>query len=225
MLDKLTKIPLIKELSNEDLEQVKNFVVERNYPKGTTIFAEGEETNGVYIIISGLIKIYKLNEDGREKILAILKQGEILGEMTIFNDKSRSASALSLKPSSLLYFPDKSFSQLIENIPSLAIGIIKILSERLRKADSQLETLAFLNARNRVIYYLVQLAKEHGVIIGERIEVTLSLSQSEIANFCVASRQIVNKVFIELKRKKLIQTVQKKLIVLDIERLSNLLLS
>lgn len=225
MLEKSPKIPLFKELSNKEIEHLKNIAVEKNYLKGTTIFAEGEETNGVYIIISGLIKIYRLNEDGREKILDMLKQGEILGEMTILNNKYRSATALSLKPSRLLFFPEKSFRQLIENIPSLAIGIIEILSERLRKADSQLEALAFLNARNRVIYYLIQLAKEHGVIIGDRIEITLSLSQSEIANFCVASRQIVNKVLIELKRKRLIETEQRKLIVLDLEHLSNLLLS
>lgn len=225
MLDKLTKIPLINELSNEELEQVKRIAVEKNYPKGATIFTEGEETNGVYIVISGLIKISRLNEDGREKNLEILKQGEILGEMTIVNNKYRSATALSLKPSRLLFFPDKSFRQLIENIPSLAFGIIGILSERLRKADLQLEALAFLNARNRVIYYLLQLVKEHGVMSGERIEITLNLSQNEIANFCVTSRQIVNKVFIELKKKKLIERAPKKLIVLDLERLSNLVLS
>lgn len=215
----LYDLAFFKNLSSQEVELIRMMAAERHFPKGTTIFLDGDESDGFYIIVSGLIKVLKLHGDGREKTLDIIKEGEVLGEMTLVGSNLRSASAITLKETRALVFPGRSFQRLISDLPLLATNIIEILSRRLRNANSQIEALSFLNARSRVIYNLLHLAREHGEARGGGIEITLQLSQLELANLCGVSRQVVNRVFSEFRQSGLIEMAKKQLRILDLDGL------
>jgi CRP/FNR family transcriptional regulator len=220
----LSKLTLFKNLSSEEMEQVNRAAIERCYPKGTTIFFEEEESDGFYIIVSGLVKIIKLHPDGREITLDLIREDEVLGEMTIVGSNLRSATAIVVKPTEMIAFPGKSFQRLMSDMPVLATNIIEILSGRLRNANSQIEALSFLNARSRVIYNLIHLAREQGTAGEGKTVIIPRLSQSEMANLCGVSRQVVNKVLTELRSSRFIEVAQKHVQILDLDGLRQLLL-
>ncbi len=221
---KLNKLALFRNLSAEEVAQVIRVAIEKHYSKGETVFLEGDESDGLYIVVSGLIKIIKLHGDGREKTLYLIREGDVIGEMTIVGSSLRSATAVIVRPSKVIKFPGKNFQKLMSDIPVLATNIIEILSERLRNANYQIESLSFLNARSRVIYNLVHLVREKGKAGQGETAIIPRLSQSEIANLCGVSRQLVNKVLNELRLGRLIEIAPKHILILDLDGLRQLLL-
>ncbi|MGE5416692.1 MAG: Crp/Fnr family transcriptional regulator [Acidobacteriota bacterium] len=215
----LSRVSFFKGLEPEELKKVESKSNERIYPKGTTIFVEGQDTDGIYIVTSGLIKIVKLSKDGREKTLAILGEGEILGEMALFEQNSRSAAAETLEQTTVAVISKVDFEMLIDQIPHLGRKVISILGERLREADQQIKDLLFLNARSRVICNLVQLAEKHAKLEKGQMKVSLKLTHAELANLIGVSRETATKIITDLQDTGLITIERKQIVVHDLEKL------
>lgn len=215
----LEKIPLLKGLEQEEIKLVRSVVKERIYPKGSVIFVEGQETDGLYMVVCGVVKVFKLYKDGREKTLAILRNGDIIGEVTISGSSVRSATVASIEQTSILVIAKEDFQDLLKKIPELAIRVIEILSYRLRQTNRQVEELAFLNARSRVICNLINLAKECGQVDKTGIKITFRLTHAELANLVGVTRETVTKVISELQHNDLIKINNKQVCVLDLEKL------
>jgi len=215
----LNKISIFEGLDQSELGRVTKWVTERTYPKGTTVFVEGEETDGIYIVTSGLVKVLKLHKDGREKTLAILNEGDILGEMTLFGSHLRTAMAETLEQTTVLVIPKANFQSLLMEIPKIAIRIIEILSNRLKQANRQIEEMMFLSARSRVIYNLINLAKEYGRPGKGEITISLQLTHAELAKLVGISRETMTKVLAELQDSGLIKVTRKKLQIINPDEL------
>lgn len=195
----LKAIKLFNELGQEELEEVKRRARVRVYPKGSTVFVGGQEADGLYIIMKGRAKVLMLYPDGREKTLAILLEGEVLGEVTLYGSDLRSATVETLETTTFLVISRDSFRILLLAMPRLSFRVIELLSERLRRANQQIEELTFLNARSRVISGLIFLAEEHGCAKGKEIHIPFSMTHAELARMVAVSRETVTKVLNELQ--------------------------
>lgn len=215
----IADVPLFKGLEPDKIERIRKIVIKRTYPKGATMFIEGQETDGLYIVTSGFVKVLKLHKDGREKTLAILGEGEILGEMTIFGSDLRSATLETLEQSTVLVIPRADFQLLLEEMPELAIRVIEVLSYRLRQSNRQIEELIFFNARSRVICNLVQLANERGRAEKNGIKIILRLTHAELANLIGVSRETTTKVLAELQAGNLIKITSKQIQIVNLDEL------
>lgn len=215
----LTKISLFKGFDHEELARVRGRIFERIYPKGTTIFVEGQKTDGLYIITSGLMKVLKLHKDGREKTLAILNEGEILGEMTLLGSDLRSATVETLQQTSVLVISKEDFQPLLLEVPKLSIRLIEVLSGRLKQANQQIQELIFLNSRCRVICNLLNLAEKYGRSEKGGIRISLHLTHAELAKLAGVSRETVTKVLAELQDSNLISISSRQLRVLNLDEL------
>lgn len=223
----ITRGPIIMQETNffhgmteAEIQRIlKNSKNERFFTRGATIFREGDETDGIYLITEGLIKVYKMSTDGREKTLAILTPGDILGEMALFDYSLRSATAEALQVSSVIIIPRQDFEQLLEEMPVLAIRLIRVLAERLRQADEEIKNLLFLNARSRIILHLVQLAEQH--IQGQKngTPIPFRLTHAEMANLVGVSRETVTRAISELQDEGLIRIEKRTLWINDMGRL------
>lgn len=214
-----SKIPLFKDFGQEGIIKIRKYFIERVYPKGTTMFVEGQKSDGIYIIVSGLVKIFKLHNDGREKTLAIMGEGEIIGEMSLLDNELRSATVETLERTTVLVISKDDFVSLLQNLPVLPLKIIEVLSNRLRQANQQIEELTFMNVRCRVICNLIQLAKEYGKSEKNEIKISIQLTHAELANFIGVSRETVTKVLGELQDSKLIKLARKQLWISDLDGL------
>ncbi len=215
----LAGLSFFADLTRDQLQHVAAQAAVETIPRGTVLFMEGHESKRTFIIISGLVKVYKLHKEGREKTLAILGRGDILGEMTLYDNTSRSATAETMEESTLLLIGNDEFKQLLLDIPELAIKIIQVLAQRLRQADQHIQELLFLNARSRIICNLVHLAVVHGIEEKGRIKIPLRLTHAELANLVGVSRETATKVLDELQKTNLIRIKSKQLWIINTEEL------
>ncbi|HWI55326.1 MAG TPA: Crp/Fnr family transcriptional regulator [Desulfobacteria bacterium] len=215
----ISKAALFEGLSGEEFEKVRKRTTERIYPKGALVFSEGEQTDGLYIVSSGLVKVFKLHTDGREKTLDILRPGQCLGEVSLFGSSIRSASVETLQPTSFLIIPSTELKLLLMETPSLAVRFIEMLSGRLREANRQIQELAFMNSRNRVICNLINLAEVHGRADESGVCIDVRLTHSEFAKLAGVSRETVTKVLQELQELSLISINSKYIKILSTSEL------
>ena len=207
----LRKVKLFSKLEPEELSQIEKTARERVYPRGATVFVSGQEADGLYVIYTGRVKVVMLYPDGREKTLAIFREGETLGEVTLYGSELRSATVETLETTTFLVISRESFQSLLMNMPRLCVEVIELLSKRLRRANRHIEELTFLNARSRVICALIYLAEEHGRKKGQEVQIAFSLTHAELAKLVGVSRETVTKVLIELQDKKMIDVRRGKI--------------
>lgn len=144
---------------------VTNDLVKRfgkKYGKGVVIFAEGDSGNEMYIIHQGRVSISKRAKKA-EQTLATLLEGDFFGEMALFTDQMRSATATVLESSVILELDRKSFEFMINNNTDFAVNMIRKLSERLRNADNQIMELLSFTPETRLLKALSLFWKSEGV--------------------------------------------------------------
>lgn len=131
----------------------------KEFAPGTVLFQEGEPGKEMYVVQSGRVNVSKKVGDV-EKILASLGPGEFLGEMSILNNKPRSATATCADRSKLLVIDAKTFEAMIRGNAEIAIRMIKKLADRLAEANEQIENLLFADATTRVVHFLATAAEK-----------------------------------------------------------------
>jgi CRP/FNR family transcriptional regulator/CRP/FNR family cyclic AMP-dependent transcriptional regulator len=196
-LEALRGIPLFARVVESDLEQIASHLIERRYPRNTTIVEEGLAGDYMYIIREGRVKVTKLSEDGREKILEFLETGAFVGEMALLERAPRSASVKTLSAVRLLALSRNDFLSLLRRSPDLALAVIEVLCSRLRTQNEQASALSFQRVKDRTKGLLQRLARsEHG----EGTLSTPTLTHQQIADMIGTSRETVTRVVKDLKQ-------------------------
>jgi CRP/FNR family cyclic AMP-dependent transcriptional regulator len=196
-VETLRGIPLFSQVSEADLEQVASHLIERRYPRNTTIVEEGLPGDYMYILREGRVKVTKLSDDGREKILDFLEAGKFVGEMALLERAPRSASVKTLTAVRVLALSRNDFMGLIRKSPDLAMAVIQELSRRLRTVNEQASALSFQRVKERTKGLLGRLARDPSSD-PDRLR-TPTLTHQQIADMIGTSRETVTRVVKELK--------------------------
>ena len=207
----LKTVPLFSSLSDEQLRVLQPCVQQRSYPRNSFILRAGEETDALYIILSGRVKVLIPDEQGREVILAVMGPNEFFGEMGLLDDQPRSASVETLEACQMLRFSKAGFMGCLKDNFDLAMIIIRNLVKRLRDADRKIESLALIDVYGRVARLLLDQAEE---IDGTWI-VRSAPPKQEIARMIGASREMVSRVVKDLQQRGYIRTEKRKVFLLD----------
>ncbi|MBW2650612.1 MAG: Crp/Fnr family transcriptional regulator [Deltaproteobacteria bacterium] len=165
------------------------------------IFFDGDEGNGFYLVITGIVKVYKISPEGKEQILHIVKEGETIGAVPVFSGKSFPANAQAISKSHLLFFSRTEFINLITNNPSLTMNILAVLSMRLREFTVQIENLSLKEIPGRLAAYLLYRAEEQG---NEEL-VELNISKLQLANILGTGPESLSRALGNMKNRKLIE--------------------
>jgi CRP/FNR family cyclic AMP-dependent transcriptional regulator len=150
------------------------------------LFGAGDEANELYVVQAGRIAIASRSGDGRESVMALMEEGDLFGEFSLFDGGGRSADARALEPSVVVRVPYPPIRALFEASPTLLWNVVGFLSRRLRATDSALTDAVFLDVTGRTAKRLLELAAEHD-------EFVMPLTQEELASMVGASRERVNK--------------------------------
>jgi CRP-like cAMP-binding protein len=138
-IDTLKEQPLLKDLTPGDLAKLSPLLFEKTYPKNSTLFVEGMSGEILYLIHKGSVEITHKSANNAEKVLATLKEGEFLGEMSLIDNRPRTATARVAEEASLLVMTKKAFNVMMEKYPDVALKVVmvflKTANERLRKAN------------------------------------------------------------------------------------------
>jgi CRP/FNR family cyclic AMP-dependent transcriptional regulator len=189
----LKGIPLFQGVSDADLRALAERAGLRTYPKQAIIVSEGDETDSLYVVLSGRVKIYLADEHGKELILAIKGPGQYFGEM-VLDGEPRSASVMTLEPSQFAILSRADFRAFLVTHAEVALQLIHNLIRVARGLNHSVRNLAMLDVYGRVARILLNLAVERDgkLVIPER------LTQKDIAARVGASREMINRILREL---------------------------
>lgn len=201
---KLRDIPLFHGLSDDELHTVNQRLNKRSFPAGTNIIAVETPGDVVYVILSGTLKIKVDQSDSTEVIIALLGAGEVVGELSVVDQTSRSADVLIQEDSTLLWMDRQSFDDLLSTIPAVVRNLLRVLSRRVRLSTEQIQALCTLDVYGRVARQLIAFADLYGVKSETGTLIPMRLTQSDIAGLVGASRERVNQVFVALRNRKLV---------------------
>jgi len=205
-------IPLFSGLSSQQLVDIKNVAIDRQYQKGEFIFSEGDEGNGFYVIITGRVEIYKASLEGKEKILHIFGPGEPFGEVPVFSGDRFPANARTLTKSHLLFFPRQAFVNLIAAHPALALKMMAVLSLRLRQFTVQIEHLTLKEVPGRLAAYLIYSMQEQ---TNNDNRITLNISKGQLASLLGTIPETLSRILTRMAKQELIKVDGKEILVLD----------
>ncbi|HEU19079.1 MAG TPA: Crp/Fnr family transcriptional regulator [Deltaproteobacteria bacterium] len=218
ILNVLSRSQLFGGLSDEHLKEIGNVSIEKRADKGEIIFFDGEEGNGFYLVVEGVVRVYKMSLEGKEQILHIVKAGETVGAVPVFSGKSFPANAQAITESLLLFFPKEKFISLITGNPSLTMNILAILSMRLREFTVQIENLSLKELPGRLAAYLLYQSQVQGG--GDHI--TLDISKSQISNILGTRPESLSRVLGAIRERRLIEVDGPNIRLLDRNGLEDL---
>ncbi|MCZ8523875.1 MULTISPECIES: Crp/Fnr family transcriptional regulator [Paenibacillus] len=219
----LQNVPLFQDLSAAELESVAPLFQERKFKKGTILFLEGDPGDEFYLIGSGVVKIYRI-DNNKEIILSLFRQGDFFGEMSLIQKGLlRSAAAETLEPCSIYTLMRSDFAGFMEHSPKLCMRLLEVTMERLRKANEQIYNLTFLDVRTRTIKVISKLAEEHGLPRSSGSLINMKLTHQQLANMVGTVRESVTKVLQELQEDDIITIDKKYILVKDPERMAKLI--
>jgi CRP-like cAMP-binding protein len=198
-------------VSDADLELIASLLIERRYARNTTIVEEGLPGDYMYVIREGRVKVTKLSDEGREKILNFLDEGGFFGEMALLDRAPRIASVKTLKPVRLMALSRTDFLNALRTSPDLAMAVIQELVRRLREVDEQASSLSFQRVKERTKGLLRRLAQEGGD--DPEHHTTAALTHQQIADMIGTSRETVTRVVKELKLDGWLQQDGKRYVV------------
>ena len=189
----LGRTVLFNGLDEGDLRRLAGISRERTLEAGAVLFEQGDESDGLYVVASGIVRIYLTADDGREATVFLSEEGEVIGEMALLDGLPRSAGAAALTESKLVVIPRGPFLEMLDSTPRLSRQIILTLCERLRSTNSQFDQAVFHDLRHRLLVLLQQIAVIHGRVEADMAVVELDITQGTIAQMLGASREAVNK--------------------------------
>ena len=210
----LSRVPLFQHLATEDVARLGTVTRERSHPKNSVILFEDDKGDALYVVGRGQVKVVLVGEDGREVILSVLGPGDFFGEMALIDDEPRSAHVIAMEDAQLLVLRREDFQQQLFHSPSLALGMLRELCARLRRADEKIGSLVLLDVNGRVARLLLDLADETPE---DRIQ--RRLTHHTIAQMIGSSRETVSRTMRDFIEKGLIEVSRKDIIVRDREGL------
>ena len=191
----LKKVPIFSSLEEGELRKIANLSSLHKYKKDNIILMEAETGNSLFIINKGSVKISRVSEEGKEVILAILKEGDFFGEMSLLNGKTRSANVTAIENSELLMLRREDFYNLLNSHPELSVTLLKELAKRIRMSDTQIKSLSLLDAVGRVASTILQIVETGGTIEDGKMTIKKLPSQQDLANMAGTSRETVSRAF------------------------------
>ena len=204
----LKNLPLFADLPEIDLQAIVNKAVIKAYDKNAMVVTEGEFTKSLYVIISGRVKVYLDDENGKELVLDSKGPGEYFGEM-VLDEGPRSASVMTTEPSTFAVISTTVFTNLLAEHPEIALIVIKNLIRMARGLDQNVRSLAMLDVYGRVSRMLLDLAVEQGgmLVVPEK------LTHQEMATRVGTSREVINRVLRDLTVGGYIRVEDKTIII------------
>ncbi|MGB9682107.1 MAG: Crp/Fnr family transcriptional regulator [bacterium] len=215
----LKTLSLFKGISEDAIRKILAIAKEKRYKKGEIIYYQGDISYTLDIIKKGKLKVTIMTEEGKEKILAILSEGDIIGEISLIDNRPRSATVEALEDCSLLSIKKEDFGKFLLEYPKISIEIARILSERLRDADRSIEELTFYDVRTRIISLLISLGERYGKPISNGIEIHIRFTHQELADLVGSSRETITRVLGELQENKIIRIEKDKILIIAPEKL------
>ena len=218
LTDRIASVPLFEGLPKDQIRKLADIAVDRPFARGDILFHEGTRAVGFYVVTSGRVKIYKLSIEGKEQILHIFGKGEFFGEVPVFAGGRYPAHAEALEASRFLFFGREAFLGLVREEPSLAINMLAILCQRLRRFTHLIEDLSLKEVPGRLATYFLYLSNRQD----GSDSLNLDITKGQLASLLGTIPETLSRMLARMSQQGVIQVEGRRIQVLDRDALENL---
>jgi CRP/FNR family transcriptional regulator, cyclic AMP receptor protein len=217
--DVLRRAPLFQALDDDGAAALQAGVTIVELARAERLFDEGASGNQLYVVLEGKIKLTRAAADGRENLLSVVGPGEMFGELSLFDPRPRTASAIAVTDSRLGALAHDDLRQWLTGRPDVALHLLQALAQRLRRANDVMADLVFTDVPGRVAKALLDLSDRFGAVRDDGLQVNHDLTQEELAQLVGASRETVNKALADFAARGWLQLSAKSVLLIEPERL------
>ncbi len=210
----LRQVPLFDSLGDPEIEALAELTFSRTFDKGQCIILAEDSGDTLFIIRTGQVKVSFLHEDGKEFILSLLGEGEVFGELSLLDNRPRSANVTATSKTELMMLTRTDFLHLVERVPQIAVSLLEELASRLRRTDDQVEGLALFDVHHRVAKTLLRMAEDGGQKSPEGILIRRRPTHQQLANMAGTTRETVTRALKQLQDEGYIRISGRQILIL-----------
>jgi CRP-like cAMP-binding protein len=215
----LAKVQMFSGLTESELAFLAQRAVPRRFSPGETVFSEGEPCAGLYVVESGHVRIFKSSAAGREQVLSIDGPGSSVAELPVFDGGNYPASVTAVDDATLLFVSKQDFQALCLAHPQVALKVLRVVGARLRRLVGIIEELSFTTVRHRLASFLLRLARTEGKRTADGVEVTLPVSNQELASQIGTVRELISRNLSRFQSDGLVRIDGRTVVIHDLKAL------
>ncbi|MCX7570135.1 Crp/Fnr family transcriptional regulator [Tumebacillus sp. DT12] len=217
----LRTIALFRELNPDEIEKIGGLIIRRELEEKTQIFHQGDPLDTVYFIVSGQVKIFRNDDQGREQVVNILQIGDLFPHAGFFQSRAvYPAHSVMLENGVLLALSTTRFRALIESNPALCLKLMSVMESQYLEQQGRLTEMVMHNTFGRLVLLLVRLSRLHGVRQDDgRVHLSVPLTNQDLASMIGTSRETVNRTISQLKKSGVLEITQDHIMILSPEQL------
>lgn len=220
--DVLKRIYLFSGLSDRDLETLARLALNRRFERDATIFWEGREAQGFFILLSGHVKLAKSSPDGKEYIMRLVNPGETFGEAAVLAEAGYPASAIALEDCQTLYFSKTDFLDLLTSSPTLARNMLATMSRLLYHLTKQLEDLSLKEVLSRLARFVLDRCVETHGRVADDLSFDLNITKTHLAAYLGTISETLSRTLARLKTLGAIAEDKGRITIKDAALLQNI---
>jgi len=213
--DALRRCAIFRRLTPEDRRKIAAVAIVREFDKASTLFGEGDESNFLYTVLTGRVKVFKTTVRGTDVILEIFGPGDPVGAVAVYESRPYPASAIALEPTVCLLIPRQAFFALLETHPTLVRGLLVGLTHRLVELTNRLAELSGGRVEGRLARFFLKLAHDMGQPRDEGTFIPLALSRQELADMIGTTIETSIRIMSRWGKENLVRTEKDGFVVVD----------
>lgn len=193
-MHELARVPLFEKLTREELAKLSSLTTRKRFPFATAVFFQDDPSDSLYVVLSGSAKVFRTSEDGRDRILMILRPGDAFGELAMIEGLPRSATVQTLEETEMLVLARKEFEHFAAEHPEFLFKLLQSMCERVRKINEDVLDLSFKDVPYRMLRLLSQLVSRHGENGPEGWRIRMPLTVRELSSMVGSNTETVGRL-------------------------------
>lgn len=215
----LQQTELFGSLAAPHLEALSRRVIEQTLKKGEILFMAGDAAAGLYVVVEGAVRAYRVSGDGREQVIHVERSGATLAEVPVFDGGPYPSTAATEEDSTLLFIRREDVVQLCLDHPAISLVALALLARRIRNCAAMVESLSLRDVDRRLAQLLYKEGADHAQRGSDSVEFELSLTHQQIAARIGSVREVVSRAFHRLQHSGLIKTKGRRVLIPSAEAL------
>lgn len=217
----LRRTALFSELAEDELRALARCAVERRLARDEVLFVAGDEAQGLFVIVAGALRAFRVGADGREQVIHVERAGATIAELPVFDDKPYPSTVAAEEETIVLLLAKHEVKALCLQHPQITLAALKQLAARLRKCADLVETMALREVDQRLARWLLNEAQARGQRTAAGLEIRLTLTNQQIAARIGSVREVVSRALARLQNNELIALDGRRIVINDETALSS----
>jgi CRP-like cAMP-binding protein len=215
----LSLVDIFEPLSEEEIQQLNGQLPDRHLEKGECFYGPDDDSERLFILQKGKVRIFRTSPDGRELTLTVVEAGTVFGEMALTAQQLEGAYAEAMEPSQVSTMARADLERLILDKPEVGLQITHLLSERLRRYETRLEDITMKDVRSRLAGIVVLLVESEGIRTGTGYRIPTRYTHQRLGTMIGANREAVTRAFGLLQDEGVVELRRRLIYVPDLESL------